>query len=481
MASGNDAAYALARVGGGRDATLAAMNAEARRLGAHDTVAKDPSGLDAPGQTSSAYDLALIGRAALELPDFRTYVTTKHTPFPGRAGEEREARDLRRSPTTTGCSTTTTGTIGVKNGYTIAAKRTYISAVSRGGKTYILTEMYGLDSSWRPQAAMYDWAFRYADRVRPVGSSSSPARSPGRPPWPPRRQPRASVRLPRRRERRLPSPGTPMPRPSRPGVSRTRDSRRGWAWRHCQPRCSWWRCWPCAPSPGRAAATDQRPPRGGVLGGPSGRCGRTGPVCRAARRRRRSHPSRRAPPQRPGRPGRWPAARRWAVRRRCAAWPSSGPDSGPSSSFCCAAGLRPLTPLTTSRSLAAQAAETSRTRDIRLSQTSSPTTAANEANSGLPVVADSRRVPNFFSAVRARPPNRAAPRSDRPRDRDTRQHAQHEGDQDAVEEHPHQKRHDGQRPAVPAQPDVLRQPGSCCPCHGADGSGHHDPDARAGP
>ena len=173
MASGNDAAYALARVGGGRDATLAAMNAEARRLGAHDTVAKDPSGLDAPGQTSSAYDLALIGRAALGLPAFRTYVTTKHTTFPGRAG-----RGGKRATYVVSNHNRLlynyAGTIGVKNGYTIAAKRTYISAVSRGGRSYILTEMYGLDSSWRPQAAMYDWAFRYADRVRPVGQLVEP-------------------------------------------------------------------------------------------------------------------------------------------------------------------------------------------------------------------------------------------------------------------------------------------------------------------
>ena len=44
MASGNDAAYVLARAGGGMEATVAAMNEEARHLGAHDTVAKDPSG-----------------------------------------------------------------------------------------------------------------------------------------------------------------------------------------------------------------------------------------------------------------------------------------------------------------------------------------------------------------------------------------------------------------------------------------------------
>ena len=153
--------------------TLAAMNEQARQLGAHDTVAKDPSGLDAPGQTSSAYDLALIGRAAMQLPDFRTYVTTKQMAFPGR-----KAKNGKRGSYVISNHNRLLynydGTIGIKNGYTNAAKRTFISAVSRGGKTYLLTEMHGLDPSWRPQAAMYDWAFRYGGRARPVGELVEP-------------------------------------------------------------------------------------------------------------------------------------------------------------------------------------------------------------------------------------------------------------------------------------------------------------------
>ena len=46
MVSGNDAANALARAAGGVDATLAAMNATAEDIGAFDTVAGTPSGLD---------------------------------------------------------------------------------------------------------------------------------------------------------------------------------------------------------------------------------------------------------------------------------------------------------------------------------------------------------------------------------------------------------------------------------------------------
>ena len=57
--SGNDAANVLARLGGGTagvPGTIDAMNAEAHRLGAYDTHAVTPSGLDGPGQLTSAYD-----------------------------------------------------------------------------------------------------------------------------------------------------------------------------------------------------------------------------------------------------------------------------------------------------------------------------------------------------------------------------------------------------------------------------------------
>jgi serine-type D-Ala-D-Ala carboxypeptidase (penicillin-binding protein 5/6) len=174
MSSGNDAAYALARAGGGREEVLADMNQRAAYLGAHDTVAKDPSGLDAPGQTSSAYDLALIGRAALQLKDFRSYVTTKRAAFPGKVNAKTKKRGTYVINNHNRLLYNYDGTIGLKNGYTTAAKRTFISAVTRGGKTYLLSEMYGLDPSWHTQAAMYDWAFKYGSKANPVGELVAP-------------------------------------------------------------------------------------------------------------------------------------------------------------------------------------------------------------------------------------------------------------------------------------------------------------------
>ena len=70
LPSGNDAAIALAQAHSTVSATVAEMNQVARELQAYNTPARNPSGLDAKGQFSTAYDLALIGRAAIARDDF---------------------------------------------------------------------------------------------------------------------------------------------------------------------------------------------------------------------------------------------------------------------------------------------------------------------------------------------------------------------------------------------------------------------------
>ena len=97
------------------------INAEARHLQADDTVAVDPNGLDAPGQRTSAYDLALFARQALKLPAFLRYDQTISarfrspgaspmtlynqnsllTTYPGRSAA-RSAGPARRAPPTSG-------------------------------------------------------------------------------------------------------------------------------------------------------------------------------------------------------------------------------------------------------------------------------------------------------------------------------------------------------------------------------------------
>jgi D-alanyl-D-alanine carboxypeptidase (penicillin-binding protein 5/6) len=189
LSSGNDAATALARVAGGAQGvagTVAAMQQTAHDLGARDTVVRDPSGLDAAGQVTSAYDLALIAREALRDPHFEALVTTRRAKFPGKpvtaktgsGASGAASHPPTRSSFEIGNHNTLLfnydGAIGVKKGYTVAARWTIVGAAERDGHRYVVTALRRTDRSWRPTAALLDWAFAYGSQVQPVGRLVSP-------------------------------------------------------------------------------------------------------------------------------------------------------------------------------------------------------------------------------------------------------------------------------------------------------------------
>jgi len=214
--SGNDAAYALA--GGYRSmaVTVRAMNATAARLGARDTVVKDPSGLDRAGQRSSAYDLALIGRAAMKLPDFRRYVLVKKASLPGGRTPDGTRTPGFKVNSHNRLLYNYPGAIGIKTGHTIAAKFTFIGAATRGGRTYLVTQMASPAERWRSTAALLDWAFTHADSLRPVGVLVPPRRATASGPSPKQPSPTG------------PSPTGPSPTgPSPTGPSSTRPPTTG--------------------------------------------------------------------------------------------------------------------------------------------------------------------------------------------------------------------------------------------------------------
>lgn len=175
MVSANDAAYALADAAGGYDQAVALMNAKATEIGAFDTVAVDPSGLDEPGQHSSAYDLALIGRAAMALPDFRTYITMRDTVFPGGTDKgTKQKYEPFHIPNINDLLANYPGAIGIKPGRTNRAQHTFIGAATRDGRTLLVTQMGSTSGSWKPTAALLDWGFANADHVTPVGRLVEP-------------------------------------------------------------------------------------------------------------------------------------------------------------------------------------------------------------------------------------------------------------------------------------------------------------------
>jgi serine-type D-Ala-D-Ala carboxypeptidase (penicillin-binding protein 5/6) len=164
LPSANDAAIALAQANGGVATTVKQMNDIAASLGALDTVAKNTSGLDAPGQVSSAYDLAVIGREAMKLDTFAEIVTTKKYAFPYKKGT-RDIYNTNRLVTQN-----YKGALGVKTGFTTNAGRTFIGAAERKGTRLIVVGMGIKELSATAAEKLLGWAFANKDSVTPIGT-----------------------------------------------------------------------------------------------------------------------------------------------------------------------------------------------------------------------------------------------------------------------------------------------------------------------
>ncbi|HEU0132444.1 MAG TPA: serine hydrolase [Mycobacteriales bacterium] len=167
VVSGNDAANAVASAAGGTDVAVAKMNATARRLQAYDTLARNPSGLDAPGQVTSAYDLALVARAGLAMPDFARYVATLRDRMPAPGGRQFEIYNHNKM------LPTYAGDIGVKTGFTVAARHTYVGAARRNGHTLVVT-LLKAETMYPDAKALLDWGFHAVGRTVPVGRLVDP-------------------------------------------------------------------------------------------------------------------------------------------------------------------------------------------------------------------------------------------------------------------------------------------------------------------
>jgi D-alanyl-D-alanine carboxypeptidase (penicillin-binding protein 5/6) len=170
LPSANDAAIAVAEVNGGVRTTVKQMNEVAAALGAFDTVAKNTNGLDAPGQVSSAYDLALIARAGLARDDFASYARTARAPFPNLRGKGSHTIYTTNRMLLNGWP----GAIGVKTGFTSQAGRTFVGAAERKGRTLIVSLMGIKESTEGAATKLLSWGFRNADRVEPVGVLVAP-------------------------------------------------------------------------------------------------------------------------------------------------------------------------------------------------------------------------------------------------------------------------------------------------------------------
>ena len=145
------------------------MNAEAHRLQADDTVARRPNGLNARGQHSSAYDLALFARQALTMREFMRIEATPAAMFPLH---RRHSIELFNQNT---MLKTYPGDLGGKIGWTTASETTFIAWARRGGHTLIVTLMHCVPLTEMTYAAkLLNWGFAMDRKVNPVGTLVRP-------------------------------------------------------------------------------------------------------------------------------------------------------------------------------------------------------------------------------------------------------------------------------------------------------------------
>lgn len=147
LGSANDCAYAVAEhVGKGYENFVAMMNDKAAQLGCTDTHFNNPHGLTDEQHYTSAYDMALISRAALENDTFRMITGTKRytIPFTNKHPDE-ETPLVNHHKMLTNYKGETAYLyeycIGGKTGYTDLARNTLVTFAEKDDMTLICVVM----------------------------------------------------------------------------------------------------------------------------------------------------------------------------------------------------------------------------------------------------------------------------------------------------------------------------------------------------
>lgn len=164
LASGNDAALALAQhVAGSEAAFVDLMNRRAAELGLTGTRFANPHGLDADGHVSSAYDLWRLAEAAMAFPKFREIVASPTAVVAGRQLWNRNEL-LTRYP----------GADGIKTGTTLKAGQVLVASVTRQQHRAVAVVM-GSQDRYRDAEALFDAyfeRFRWASAPQPAGPTA---------------------------------------------------------------------------------------------------------------------------------------------------------------------------------------------------------------------------------------------------------------------------------------------------------------------
>lgn len=160
--SGNDACIALADyVAGSQDSFISLMNSYSQKLGLTNTTFKTVHGLDAPGQFSTARDMALLTKAMIhDVPD--EYAIHKEKEFTFNNIKQPNRNRLLWN--------TSLGADGVKTGTTAGAGYNLVSSAQQGDMRLIAVVLGTKTDRIRfnESEKLLTWGFRFYETVTPI-------------------------------------------------------------------------------------------------------------------------------------------------------------------------------------------------------------------------------------------------------------------------------------------------------------------------
>jgi D-alanyl-D-alanine carboxypeptidase (penicillin-binding protein 5/6) len=155
------------------------MNRTALSLGAYDTFVQTPSGLDGWQQLTSAYDMALFLRAAMDDPRFLAYDRQATATLPHQAINGYGPVTLHNQNEL--FLSSVPGALVAKTGYTDAAQHTFVGAMQRHGRrlgvVFLRAQRWPTDQ-WQQARDLMNWGFALPPGTAPVGHLDAPVARP---------------------------------------------------------------------------------------------------------------------------------------------------------------------------------------------------------------------------------------------------------------------------------------------------------------
>lgn len=174
LVSANEAGAALAEhISGSDEAFADLMNQRAAELGCTGTHFTNPHGLPDEDHYTTAHDMALILRAAMQYDEFRkiaetdTYTLEKSDTLTNTLELWNHSKIIRENS-----DYYYEYAEGSKPGYTMAARNTLVTYAKKGNVELICTILkdYGADQSYYDTTDLFEWGFEQVKGIEPLSS-----------------------------------------------------------------------------------------------------------------------------------------------------------------------------------------------------------------------------------------------------------------------------------------------------------------------